>query len=326
VQKELSGGENEKRQDSVLFVAAFVAALTVVAAIVNFLTDGMFLEAKNAQIILSNSIYPTFVAWSLCFLFACGYTDLSLGGAVILGSFAACAFGNIYGYAGVILGGLITGVFLIFINFAIFAFTKIPSWIASIGLAMIYEAASVWLRANDATRPYVDTELSRDFRALGQFPANALLLVAGLVFVYFVYNRTGIGLNIRAVGGNSAVSRALGVNVVKTLLWVGLICGLLIGAASVIQQSYNVKTTTMAGLMSIQLIFKPIAIALLAQILQRRINIIVATPFCSIIIYAVFNGMTFFGVPSGTLQDIFLCVFLIAFGVVGQRGAKEVVK
>ena len=69
-----------------------------------------------------------------------------------------------------------------------------------------------------------------------------------------------------------------------------------------------------------------LAIALLAQILQKRINIIVAVPFCSIIIYAVFNIMTFFGVPSGTLQDVFLCVFVIVFGVAGQRGTKEVVK
>jgi ribose transport system permease protein len=326
VQKEISDSENEKKLNSALFFAVFIAALTVIASVVNCFTDGMFLEAKNAQIILSNSIYPTFIAWALCFLFACGYTDLSLGGVVILGSFAACAFGNLYGYPGVILGGLITGTLPVFINFTIFAFTKIPSWIAGISLAMIYEAISVWLRANSVTRPYIDAELNRDFRALGQFPMNVILLVAGFIIVYFVFNRMNVGLNIRAVGGNEAVSRSLGVNVLKTLLWVGLICGLLIGAASFIQQSYNVKTTTMTGLMSIQLLFKPLAITLLAQILQRWINIIVATPFCSLIIYAAFNGMTFFGVPSGTLQDICLCAFLIAFGIGGQRGVKEVVK
>ncbi len=326
MQKALSVNKGEKQHKPALFLILFIVVLAVIAVIVHLLTDGMFLETKNAQIILSNSIYPTFIAWGLCFLFACGYTDLSIGGVVVLGSFASCAFGNIYGYPGVIIGGLITGTLLVFVNFIIFAFTKIPSWIASISLAMIYEAIAVFLRANRVTKPYVDTELIRDFRAIGQIPVNVIMLVVIFIIVYFVYNRTSVGLNIRAIGGNKEVSRALGVNVLRTLLGVGLLCGLLIGAASVIQQSYNVKTFAMAGLMSMQLIFKPLAIALLAQILQKRMNIIIAVPFCSIIIYAVFNLMTYFGVPSGTLQDVFLGIFLIVFGIGGQRGVKEVVK
>ena len=81
-----------------------------------------------------------------------------------------------------------------------------------------------------------------------------------------MYNRTIIGFNIRAIGGNTAVARALGVNVNKTLLWVGLICGLLIGVASFLQESYSGITTVKTGLSSIFLIFQPLAIALLAEI------------------------------------------------------------
>ena len=329
MQKELSAGKTEKQQNSLLSLIIFIAALAVIAVVFHFITGEMFLEKSNAKVVISNSVYPTFIAWGLCFLFACGYTDLSVGGVVVLGSFASCAFGNLYGYPGVILGGLIVGTLLIFINFIIFAFTKIPSWIASISLAMVYEAVAVFLRVSSVTKPHIDTELNRDYRALGQMgdiPWNVILLAAGFIIVYVVYNRTSIGLNIRAVGGNEDVSRALGVNILRTLLWVGLISGLLIGAASVIQQSYNGKTITMTGLTSMQMIFQPLAIVLLAQILQRWINIVIAVPFCSFIIYAVFNLMTFFGVPSGTLQQVFLGVFLIAFGVGGQRGVKEVVK
>jgi ribose transport system permease protein len=326
MRKEFLANKVEKRQSPALFFILFIVVLTVIAVAIHFLTDGMFLEARNAQVILSNSIYPTFIAWGLCFLFACDYTDLSIGSVVILGSFAACAFGNLYGYPGVIFGGLVTSALLLFVNFTIFAFTKMPSWIASISLAIIYEAAAIFLRTYSVTKPYVDTELSRNFRALGQFPVNVILLVVFLIVVYFLYNRTTVGMNIRAIGGNKAVSRVLGVNIIRTLLWVGLICGLLIGVASVIQQSYNAKTFAMSGMTSIVMLFKPLAIALLAQILQKWIDIIIAVPFCSLIIYAVFNLMTFFGVPSGTLQDVFLGVFLIAFGIGGQKRVKEVVK
>ena len=315
-----------RQQSPALFLLFLIAAILTAAVMVNLLTGGRFLVARNVVAILSNCVYPTFIAWGMCFLFACGYTDLSMGAVVILGSFAACAFGNAFGYPGVILGGLAAGTLLVFLNFGIFAWTGIPSWIASISLALVYEAIAVFLRIWPPTKFHVDVELDRACRALGQFPLNVILLIAGFVIVWFVYNRTTIGLNVRAIGGSKSVSRALGVSVRRTLLGVGLIAGLLTGAAAVIQQSFNGKTYVMSGMTSIQLIFKPLAIALLAQILQKRINIILAVPFCSLIIYGVFNIMTFFGVPSGTLQDVFLGAFVVVFGVIGQAGTKEVVK
>ena len=321
-----TANKTEKKQNTALNLLILIAVMVVVAVVVNLFTGGEFLTAKNVEIIVSNAIYPTFIAWALCFLSACGYTDLSMGGVLVLGSFAACAFGNAMGYPGIILGGLVAGTLLVCVNFGIFTATRIPSWIASISLALIYEAMTVLLRTSKLTKRYVDTELNREVRALGQFPLNLIILLVGLVIVYFVYNRTTIGLNVRAVGGNANVSKALGINISKTILAVGLIAGVLMGVACIVQQSYNGKTFAMSGLTSIQMIFKPLAIALLAQILQKRINIILAVPFCAVIIYGVFNIMTFFGVPSGTLQDVFLGAFVIVFGIIGQAGTKEVVK
>lgn len=322
----VSAKRSEKQYSSARALIILVIAMVVVGVVVNLLTGGRFLAAKNLEIIISNAVYPTFIAWGLCFLFACGYTDMSMGGVLVLGSFAACAMGNAMGYPGVVIGGLIAGTLLVFINFGIFAATKIPSWIASISLAMVYEAISIFTRSWKVTKKLVDTELSRDFRALGQWPLNFIILIVGFIIVYFVYNRTTVGLNVRALGGNANVARALGINIPKTILAVGLICGLLMGVACIIQESYNGKTFAMSGLTSIQMIFKPLAIALLAQILQKWINIIIVVPFCSVIIYAVFNIMTFLGVPSGTLQDVCLGAFVILFGIIGQKGVKEVVK
>ena len=323
--------QKEKKQlNSVVFFIIFIAVIVLIAIIANIFTevffDKTFLSADNIRIIISNSIYPTFIAWAMCFLFACGYVDLSLGAVVILGAFMTCWAGNLFGYVGVILGGLITGTLLVFINFMVFAFTKIPSWIAGICLAMIYEAISVYLITNKATKDYFNTSLDKSYRVLGEFPVNVIILVVGFVVVYFIYNRTAVGINVRAIGGNKAVSKELGINVVKTLVYVGLICGILIGVAAILQESYNGKTTTISGMNSIQTIFKPLAIALLAQVMEKKLNIIIAVPFCSILIYGIFNLMTFLGVPSGTLQDVCLCAFLIIFGAIGQRGVKGVVK
>lgn len=135
-----------------------------------------------------------------------------------------------------------------------------------------------------------------------------------------------MGFNVRAIGGNQAVARSLGVNISKTLLKVGLTCGLLVGVASFLQESYAGLTTVKTGLSSIFLIFQPLAIAMLAQILQKKINIVIGVPICAFLIYAVFNVLTLMHVPSGTLQEALLCLFLIVFGIIGQRGVKGVVK
>ena len=322
----LSSSDSEKQRGSMLFLVIFLVVLVVMSVIANYLTNGLFLDKLNLLIIVSNSIFPTFIAWGLCFLFACGFTDLSIGAVVVLASFMACMFGNWFGIPGVLFGGLVAGTLLIFINFTVFAFTKVPSWIASICIALFYEAVAVFLRLNRTTRPLINIELHHDYRTLGHFPANIILLAVGFLVVYVVYERSSIGMKIRAIGGNMEVSRALGINVLRTLLWVGLICGILIGFASVIQQSYNAFTIVMTGMTSLNLIFQPLAITLLAQIMQRKINIIIAIPICSFLIYAVFNLMTMFGIPGITLQQVFLGAFLISFGVGGQKGVKEVVK
>jgi len=316
----------EKTQRNGLFVVLFLAAIAVVLFIFNLISGGSFLEWSNLKVIISHVVYPSFIAWGFCFLFACGYTDMSIGGVMVLGSFASCIFGNWYGLPGVVIGGLVVGFVLIFINFLIFTYTGIPSWIAGISLAMIYEAIGFYLKIADKTKPLVTTALDREYRLLGQLPWSLVFLFAGLIVVYFIYNRTTVGLNIRALGGNKDVAHKLGINVNKTLLSVGIISGVLIGIACFQQQSYAGQTTVKTGLTSINLIFQPLAIYLLAQIISKRINIVICVPICAFILYAVFNILTVLGVPSGTLQEAFLGAFIVIFGILGSRGVKGVVK
>lgn len=317
--------KNENRKNR-LFTILLIAALAVLLLIFNIISGGVFFEASNLKVIISHVVYPCFISWGFCFLFACGYTDMSIGGVVVLGSFASCILGNQIGIPGVIIGGLVTGLILIFINFLIFTYTGIPSWIAGISLALIYEAVAVFLKVGKTTGPLVNTALAREYRLLGQLPWSLVFLFVGLVVIYFLYNRTTIGLNIRSLGGNKDVSKALGINVNKTLLAVGLISGILIGVACILQQSYAGQTTVKTGLTSINMIFQPLAIYLLAQIIQKQINIVIAVPICSFLLYSVFNILTIMGVPSGTLQEAFLGIFIVLFGIIGQRKAKGVIK
>jgi len=315
----------DKKTNKWLFALVFVVVIAAVLGVFHLISGGIFLEWSNLKGIIAHIAYPSFIAWGFCFLFACGYTDMSIGGVIVLGSFAANFLGNAMGVPGVIIGGLVTGLVLIMVNFLIFTYTGIPSWIAGISLALIYEAIALAIKFSDNGALFTNA-LNREYRILGQLPWCVVILAIGLLVIYFLYNRTTIGLNIRSLGGNKEVSKALGINVNKTLLAVGLISGLLIGIACFMQQSYAGQTTVKTGLTSINLIFQPLAIYLLAQIIQKKINIIIGVPICAFVLYAVFNILTIMGVPSGTLQEACLGAFIIIFAIIGQRNVKGVIK
>lgn len=320
-----ANGETRRMKNWVFYII-FAAVIAAVLVIFHFISGRQFLDWSNVKGIISRSAYPCFIAWGFCFLFACGYTDMSIGGVVVLGSFASCILGNWFGLPGVIIGGLAVGLLLIFINFLIFTYSGIPSWIAGISLAMIYEALAFLLKISKGTKALISTSLAKEYRVLGQLPWCLILLLIGLVIVYFIYNRTTVGLNIRALGGNKDVAEKLGINTKKTLLFVGLIAGILVGVSCVLQQSYAGQTTVKTGLTSINMIFQPLAIYLLAQIIRERINIVVCVPICAFILYSIFNLLTMLGVPSGTLQEAFLGAFIVIFGIIGSRKVKGVVK
>ena len=322
-------GETRKMKNWVfwiIFAGIIIVALAAFQLVAKLVSGNSFLEWSNLKGIISRSAYPCFIAWGFCFLFACGYTDMSIGGVVVLGSFASCILGNWFGLPGVIIGGLAVGLLLIFINFLIFTYSGIPSWIAGISLAMVYEAIAFLLKISKGTKALISTSLAKEYRILGQLPWCLVILLVGLVIVYFIYNRTTVGLNIRALGGNKDVAEKLGINTKKTLLFVGLIAGILVGVSCVLQQSYAGQTTVKTGLTSINMIFQPLAIYLLAQIIRERINIVVCVPICAFILYAIFNLLTMLGVPSGTLQEACLGAFIVVFGIIGSRKVKGVVK
>jgi ribose/xylose/arabinose/galactoside ABC-type transport system permease subunit len=314
------------RRKSVLYASLSIIALVAVLFVFNIIADGRFLSVSNIGIIVSHAIYPTFIALGLCFVFACNFTDLSVGSVLVLAAFMTSLLGNRFGFSGVVAGGVVAGMLLIFFNYIIFIGTKVPSWIAGICMAMVYEALAIFLLNNDSTTKLMNAELSRDFSALGQLPTSLIILALGLIAAYILYNRTMIGFNIRAVGSNPEVSKSIGINLIRTLLWVGLISGIFIGIAAFMQESYIARLTVKSGLTSLNLIFQPMAIVLLAQILQKKINIIIAVPICSIIIFAIFNFLTILRVPSGTLQEAVLGGFVIIFGMIGQRNVEGVVK
>lgn len=314
-----------KKKNSIK-VIIIIAVILAAALAFNAAFDGRFLSASNLIVLTSHAIIPTFVAWGMCFVFACDYTDMSIGAVIVLSANMAGEYGLMFGFPGVILGGVISGIVLMTINFLIFVYTKIPSWIAGIGMAMIYEAVGMFYSNAKVDAGMTIPQLDGDLRMLGRAPYIYIIFAIGLVLAYIIYNRTEIGLNIRSLGNGIKLSESMGINTAKTIIMVGIICGFFVGCSAFLNESYNARLSIKTGLTSLSMIFQPMAGYMLASVLSNKINIMIGVPICSLLVYTIFNVLTFLGVPSGTWQEAVLGIIVIVFGVLAQRNVKKVVK
>jgi ribose transport system permease protein len=301
-------------------------ALLVLVFLVHLGTGGRFLTMTNIGVIINHAIIPTFLVWGLCFIFTTGVMDLSVGAIMIVASTMAGILGLRFGYVGLILGGLLAGLVLEYINCQVYSVTKIPSWVAGLGMAMLYEAgasfyASVCLRNGTGI-----VNLENQLRQLGNMPYNVVFWVIGFGLAYLLYNYTAVGLNVRAVGSNDHISRKMGVNTEKAKLIGVIVGGLFIGMAGALNESYAGRILPSTGLGSIGMIFEPLAAFLMASAIANVFNIIVGSVFGALALSAIFNALTIFGVPSGTWQEVILGLCVIVVATISQRNKGGVVK
>lgn len=306
-------------------ITGIIVAVIVIAAIA-FLTDGKFFNPSNIKTIAVNASVPTFTAWAFVFIFASGFIDLSLGAVIILAANVAGTFGNQFGYLGLIVSGVIMGIILMTLNFTIFQVTKIPSWIAGLGLTMVYEAISSFYSQARLDAGLRVVTLNDSVRSLGRAPLAFVVMAVGLLLAYFIYNRTTVGLDIRAMGDNQAVAKNMGIKLARTVILSGFIAGIFVGGAAFMKESFAGTVNAATGLSSLSQTFQPLAAALLSQAMSKKVNITIAVVLSTMFVMGIFNFLTLMGVPSGTWQETVLGLSVILFGILANRGTKEVVK
>ena len=317
----------ESKKKSQIQTIVIIAVIVAVCVIYNAATGGKFFALNNIKTLVSHAIIPCFMAWALCFVFACDYTDMSIGAVVVLAANMAGFLGETkLGYFGIIIGAVGVSVALMVFNFFLFAKSQIPSWVASIGMVMVYEAIGIFYSNHQLQNGKTIAQLSDPMRGLAKAPAIYIVFIIGLIVAYIIYNRTTIGFSVRALGSGEKIAQAMGINTVKTVILTGLICGLFVGCSAFLNESYSARIVVKTGLTSMTMIFQPIASLMLAQVLKNKINIIIGIPICALFVYGIFNMLTIAGVPSGTMQEAVLGLIVIVFAILAQRKQKKVVK
>ena len=320
----LAKAASAQRKTTLLAVAAIVVIYIILSAI----TEWRFLTASNMLAILTSSIVPALVVLGFIFIFTSGIMDLSTGAMMILasnvGGILAVQLG--LGYFGLIIGAVATAIGLELLNVKLILVTKIPAWIFGLGMTMVYEAIGALYNASMIAEGTQSVSIGDLYRELGAPPVNVIVIMICVVVAFLIYNRTNLGFGLRAVGSNSSVAKMMGINVSKTVLAASVVGAMFLGLASAVNMSFAGRVAPTTGLASISVIFTPLAAFLLAKAFDRIFNITVGAIICAFLLTSIFNVLTLLGVPSGTLQQVFMGAAVIICGILSQRKYKGVVQ
>ena len=182
--------------------------------------------------------------------------------------------------------GLACGVAAGLVNGALVAFTRIPPFIATLGMMVFARGMSRWWsNGNPVSFP------TEGYAAIGKgmMPVVIFVLLAGLF--HLILTQTKYGKHCYAVGSNEQASRMSGIKVANHKVLVYTIAGGLAALAAIVLSSKNL--TAQAG-MGVMYELDAIAMAVIGGVsLQGGRGSILGTVLGALIFGVIISGFTF---------------------------------
>jgi ribose transport system permease protein len=190
-----------------------------------YIATPAFLTGPNLVNIGIQASTIAVLAFGMTFVIVAGGIDLSVGSVAALSAMASAWIFTSAGLPGwmSIVAGLATGALAGAVSGLGVAFGRLPSFIAT--LAMLSVARGLTLVLSDGRPIATSPEVSFLGSSLGGVPVPILVLVVTGVIASFVLNRTVVGREMYAVGGNVEAARLSGIRVRKVLVTVFALAG-----------------------------------------------------------------------------------------------------
>ncbi len=225
--------------------AIYLVLLIVILIIV--LLEPSILSIRNATFILQQAAPKLIIALGVAGLILLGGTDLSAGrmvglSAIICASllqkpdYALRIFSNLEPLPIIVplLIAIAVCLFFAFIHSILISVLQIAPFIASLGMQMIvFGTMSLYFDEVNHSSPIGGfdtrfTNIAQGAIQIGSFRLPWIIIYAFVITVIFwvLWNRTTLGRNMYAVGGNKEASIVSGVNTTRVIVSVYLIAGL----------------------------------------------------------------------------------------------------
>lgn len=208
----------------------FSYAFLVVMFLVFTLLNPKFIKPGNLINILEQSTVILTMSMGATFVIISGSIDLSVGSIVGLSAMLMAITAKDFGIVSILIA-VLTGTLCGLINGYIYSETKIPSFIATLGMMEALRGI-IYIMADGKV-----TLLSSPVREIGTqrlipYVPNiflGFLIVFAICFI--IFNHTSFGRNARAIGGSEEVAMLSGINLKKTKKIIYTLSGLTCGIA-----------------------------------------------------------------------------------------------
>jgi inositol transport system permease protein len=249
--------------------------------------------------------------------------DLSSGSLVGMTAMIAASLAQTTGYSHAIYpsltglnpifpvaAGLLCGLFAGVINGSLIAYTKIPPFIATLGMMVSARGVADWYTDGDPIGNLTDS-----FAAIGSgwWPVVIFLVVAAIFHILLRYTR--YGKFTYAIGANPLAARVSGINVERHTVLVYTLAAGLSGLAGVVQTARAISGQAGVG-MGFEL--DAIAAAVIGGTsLAGGVGRMTGTVIGTVILGILTSGFTFLNVGAH-YQDIMKGVVIIAAVITDQ--------
>ncbi|MBI1219902.1 MAG: ABC transporter permease [Rhodobacteraceae bacterium] len=200
-----------------------------------------------------------------------------------------------------ILCGAVAG----FVNGGLVAYTKIPSFIATLGMMVTARGVANWYTKGQPISFPTD-----GYTVFGSGLHPVMIFVGLAVLFHLALRFTLYGNRTYAIGSNEEAARVSGINVERHLLLVYTIAGALAGVAALVLTSKNL--TAQAG-MGVMYELDAIAMAVIGGVsLSGGRGSIIGTVLGALIFGVITSGFTFLGIDAYYQQIIKGAIIVIA--------------
>ncbi|WP_127530949.1 galactose/methyl galactoside ABC transporter permease MglC [Paenibacillus kobensis] len=257
-----------KMKDYLMQRAIFVVLIVLIIGIA--FTDPNFLQFSTFINILQQSSTRLIIALGAAFILITGGTDLSSGRVVGLTAVISASMLQIDTYAnrffpdlphlwvGIpVIVGILVGLLVGLVNGLIVAKLHVPPFIATLGTMVgIYGLNSLYFDM-DPNNSQPIGGLRPDFMKWGSgyfdfgggytLPYIVIIALVVAVICWVVFNKTRLGKNMYAIGGNVQAAHVSGINVARNLILIYAISGGLYGLAGVLEAARTGGATNNYG-------------------------------------------------------------------------------
>lgn len=285
-------------------------------------TPGNFGSPANMLSYFQASLIASTGAVGFYFVMVMGMFDFSIGANIIISSIIGCRLASSMGmgYAGLIIGCIITGAIVGLLNGLFYVKLRIPSMIVTTGLALIYESLANIIAGG------VEQTLPSDLRAFGQMPGNIILAVIAFLVAYLILNYTKIGTYTYAIGSNEFIAKNMGINVNKYKVLAFVISGAFFGLMAILTISYGSSMVAVTGMASMSRNFVPTMGCFFGLAFKKYGMPLPAIIIGEFMINIIFFGFIALGAPTA-IQDVITGLALLIIITLTTKVEKgEIVK